>query len=113
MKDLLNKNVKKIKLPIKQIDLQGYKIEKGIGFKKQETETTRKAKINEERPPRFQLIIVGKQDEDVKVLEVNKINFVYLKNLLNRGKSIFMTQRQTGNYNSEIFLEPHEFDLWF
>lgn len=105
MKDLFKKNVKTIKLPIKQIDFKGHKNEKRIGFKTPKTDET--------LPPRFQLIIVGKQDDDVEVVEVNKINFADLKKVLDGGKSIFMTKRQSRKYKPEIFIETHESDLWF
>ena len=39
----------------------------------------------------FRLFFLGKEDIDVEVIEVNKIDFDYLKKQLTNGKSVFMT----------------------
>ena len=39
----------------------------------------------------FRLFFLGKEDVDVEVIEVNKIDFDDLKRQLKNGKSVFMT----------------------
>jgi len=40
---------------------------------------------------KFRLFFLGKEDFDVEVIEVNKIDFDDLKRQIKNGKSVFMT----------------------
>ena len=79
-----------------------------ILFKRRETEITLTTKTNETEPRGFRLIFLGKEEEDVEVLEVNEIDFADVKKRLEGGKSIFMATIQPPTYKPELFIETNE-----